>query len=41
LVAAQQLRVLYRFRGQLHEVTVNDADELRIPLRSHLRPHDY
>ncbi|EDQ88801.1 uncharacterized protein MONBRDRAFT_32622 [Monosiga brevicollis MX1] len=34
---AKQLRVLYRFRGALHEVTIDDLEELRMPLRSHAR----
>ncbi|EGD80115.1 hypothetical protein PTSG_10389 [Salpingoeca rosetta] len=31
----KQLRVVYRFHNALHEVTVNDDEELRIPKRSH------
>ncbi len=31
----KQLRVRYRFHGALHEVTVGEADALRIPQRRH------
>ncbi|EFA83820.1 DNAJ heat shock N-terminal domain-containing protein [Heterostelium album PN500] len=32
----KQLRVSYFFQGKLHQVTVNDEDLLRMPLKSHL-----
>eukprot|EP00052_Salpingoeca_macrocollata_P012288 m.95146 g.95146 ORF g.95146 m.95146 type:complete len:554 (-) comp18413_c0_seq1:1708-3369(-) len=31
----KQLRVRYRFQNKLHEVTIDDRDELKIPLRKH------
>lgn len=31
----KQLRVRYRCMGALHEVTVGDVDELKIPQRKH------
>eukprot|EP00048_Salpingoeca_helianthica_P008262 m.120667 g.120667 ORF g.120667 m.120667 type:complete len:63 (+) comp14559_c1_seq2:200-388(+) len=34
----KQLRVRYRFQGRVHQVTLDDKDELRIPCRAHLLP---
>eukprot|EP00053_Salpingoeca_punica_P012637 m.113383 g.113383 ORF g.113383 m.113383 type:complete len:552 (-) comp15998_c0_seq1:208-1863(-) len=31
----KQLRVRYEFKGNLHEVTIDDHEELKIPLRKH------
>jgi DnaJ family protein C protein 11 len=31
----KQLRIRYEFRGTMHEVTIDDHDELKAPLRKH------
>jgi DnaJ family protein C protein 11 len=33
---AKSLRVQYLFRDKLHEVTVDDMEALRAPLRTHI-----
>lgn len=33
---AKRLRIQYLFRDKLHEVTVNDMDAVRAPLRTHV-----
>lgn len=34
----KSLRLRYRFKGRLHEVTVDDEDQLRCPLSRHVVP---
>lgn len=36
-LCSQQLRIIYKFRGNMHEVTIDDTEELKMPMRSHVR----